>query len=166
MTKILLVEDDERIVAFLKRGLTAEGFVVDVAANGEVALALCHDYDYPLVILDVMLPILDGIEVCRALRRQSKQSLVLMLTANDSAEFVTQGFAAGSDDYITKPFRRDDLVARVRRMIERTYGRDSIPGQAASAANICRTPWTASAVDLPSLRRACSAFTTRSPRGR
>ena len=119
MTKILLVEDDERIVAFLKRGLTAEGFVVDVAANGEVALALCHDHDYPLVILDVMLPIVDGIEVCKALRRQSKQSLVLMLTAKDSVQDKIEGLHSGADDYLTKPFAFDELLARIAALLRR-----------------------------------------------
>lgn len=119
MTKILLVEDDERIVAFLRRGLTAEGFVVDVAANGEVALALCHDHDYPLVILDVMLPIVDGIEVCKVLRRQSKQSLVLMLTAKDSVQDKIEGLHSGADDYLTKPFAFDELLARIAAMLRR-----------------------------------------------
>ena len=119
MTKILLVEDDERIVAFLKRGLTAEGFVVDVAVNGEVALALCHDHDYPLVILDVMLPIVDGIEVCRALRRQNKQSLVLMLTAKDSVQDKIEGLHSGADDYLTKPFAFDELLARIAALLRR-----------------------------------------------
>jgi two-component system, OmpR family, response regulator len=119
MTKILLVEDDERIVAFLKRGLTAEGFVVDVAANGEVALALCRDHDYPLVILDVMLPIVDGIEVCKALRRQSKQSLVLMLTAKDSVQDKIEGLHSGADDYLTKPFAFDELLARIAALLRR-----------------------------------------------
>jgi two-component system, OmpR family, response regulator len=119
MTKILLVEDDERIVAFLKRGLTAEGFVVDVAVNGEVALALCHDQDYPLVILDVMLPIVDGIEVCRALRRQNKQSLVLMLTAKDSVQDKIEGLHSGADDYLTKPFAFDELLARIAALLRR-----------------------------------------------
>jgi two-component system, OmpR family, response regulator len=119
VTKILLVEDDERIVAFLKRGLTAEGFVVDVAANGEAALALCHDYEYPLVILDVMLPVVDGIEVCRTLRRQSKQSLVLMLTAKDSVQDKIEGLHSGADDYLTKPFAFDELLARIAALLRR-----------------------------------------------
>jgi two-component system OmpR family response regulator len=119
MTKILLVEDDERIVDFLKRGLKAEGFVVDVAVNGEEALALCHDHDYPLVILDVMLPIVDGIEVCRTLRRQSKQSLVLMLTAKDGVQDKIEGLRSGADDYLTKPFAFDELLARIAALLRR-----------------------------------------------
>jgi two-component system, OmpR family, response regulator len=119
MTKILLVEDDERIVAFLKRGLTAEGFVVDVATNGEDALDLCHDHEYPLVILDRMLPMIDGIEVCRTLRRQNKQSLVLMLTAKDGVQDKIEGLHSGADDYLTKPFAFDELLARIGALLRR-----------------------------------------------
>jgi DNA-binding response OmpR family regulator len=119
MSKILLVEDDERIVAFLKRGLAAEGFVVDVAANGQDALDLCQDHDYPLVILDRMLPVIDGIEVCRTLRRSNKQSLVLMLTAKDSVQDKIEGLHSGADDYLTKPFAFDELLARIAALLRR-----------------------------------------------
>jgi two-component system, OmpR family, response regulator len=119
MTKILLVEDDDRIVDFLKRGLKAEGFVVDVAVNGEEALQLCRDHEYPLVILDVMLPILSGIEVCKTLRRENKQSLVLMLTAKDSVQDKIEGLHSGADDYLTKPFAFDELLARIAALLRR-----------------------------------------------
>jgi DNA-binding response OmpR family regulator len=119
MTKILLVEDDDRIVGFLKRGLEAEGFVVDVASDGETALALCHDMDYPLVILDLMLPMIDGIEVCRALRRERKQCLILMLTAKDSIQDKIEGLRSGADDYLTKPFAIDELLARIGALLRR-----------------------------------------------
>jgi DNA-binding response OmpR family regulator len=119
MTKILVAEDDERIVDFLSRGLKAEGFVVDVAVNGEEALQLCHDHDYPLIILDVMLPIVDGFEVCKGLRRQNKQSLVLMLTAKDSVQDKIAGLHSGADDYLTKPFAFDELLARIGALLRR-----------------------------------------------
>jgi DNA-binding response OmpR family regulator len=119
MSKILLVEDDQGIVGFLKRGLEGEGFVVDVANDGETALALCHDHDYPLVILDVMLPRVDGIEVCRTLRRQNKQSLVLMLTAKDALQDKIDGLRGGADDYLTKPFAFDELLARINALMRR-----------------------------------------------
>jgi len=119
VTKILLVEDDTRIVDFLARGLKAEGFVVDVAANGEMALQLCHDHDYPLIILDVMLPIVDGIEVCRTLRRRNKQSLILMLTAKDGVQDKIEGLRSGADDYLTKPFAFDELMARIGALLRR-----------------------------------------------
>ncbi len=119
MTKILVVEDDEGIVGFLKRGLEAEGFVVDVAADGEQALQLCRDLDYPLIILDVMLPEIDGIEVCRTLRRQMKQSLILMLTARDSVQDKIEGLRSGADDYLAKPFAIDELLARIHALLRR-----------------------------------------------
>jgi DNA-binding response OmpR family regulator len=119
VTKILLVEDDDGIVAFLKRGLEAEGFVVDVAGDGEKALHLCRDFDYPLIILDVMLPTVDGIEVCRSLRRQMKQSLILMLTAKNSVQDKIEGLRSGADDYLTKPFAIDELLARIHALRRR-----------------------------------------------
>lgn len=119
MTKILVVEDDEGIVGFLKRGLEAEGFVVDVAADGEQALQLCRNLDYTLIILDVMLPAVDGIEVCRNLRRQMKQSLILMLTARDSVQDKIEGLRSGADDYLTKPFAIDELLARIHALLRR-----------------------------------------------
>jgi DNA-binding response OmpR family regulator len=119
MTKILIVEDDEGIVGFLKRGLEAEGFVVDVAADGEQALELCRDLDYRLIILDVMLPAVDGLEVCRSLRRQMKQSLILMLTARDSVQDKIEGLRSGADDYLTKPFAIDELLARLHALLRR-----------------------------------------------
>ena len=119
MTKVLLVEDDEGIVSFLKRGLEAEGFVVDVASDGEQAFSFCHDLDYPLIILDVMLPVVDGLEVCRSLRRQMKQSLILMLTAKDSVQDKIEGLRSGADDYLTKPFALDELLARIRALLRR-----------------------------------------------
>ncbi|MGH6885995.1 MAG: response regulator transcription factor, partial [Geminicoccales bacterium] len=119
MTKILVVEDDEGIVGFLKRGLEAEGFVVDVAADGEQALQLCRDLDYTLIILDVMLPAVDGREVCRSLRRQLKQSLILMLTARDSVQDKIEGLRSGADDYLTKPFAIDELLARIHALLRR-----------------------------------------------
>jgi len=119
MTKILLVEDDQSIVGFLKRGLEAESFVVDVAVDGEQALQLCRDHDYALVILDVMLPAIDGIEVCRNLRRQKKQCLILMLTAKDSVQDKIEGLHSGADDYLTKPFAFDELLARIGALLRR-----------------------------------------------
>lgn len=119
MTKILLVEDDDRIVSFLKRGLDAEGFIVDVAKDGEQALAMFRDLDYPLVILDLMLPAIDGIEVCRTLRRDRKQCLILMLTAKDSLQDKIEGLRSGADDYLTKPFAIDELLARIEALLRR-----------------------------------------------
>lgn len=119
MTKILLVEDDESIVGFIKRGLEAEGYVVDVAADGEQALHLCGDHDYTLIILDVMLPAVDGIEVCHRLRLAETESLILMLTAKDSVQDKIEGLRSGADDYLTKPFAFDELLARIAALMRR-----------------------------------------------
>ena len=119
MTKILLVEDDDRIISFLKRGLDAEGFVVDVAKDGEQALAMCRDFDYRLIILDLMLPVIDGIEVCRTLRRERKQCLIMMLTAKDGLQDKIDGLRSGADDYLTKPFAIDELLARIDALLRR-----------------------------------------------
>ena len=119
MSKLLLVEDDDSIVGFLKRGLEAEGYVVDLAPDGEQALALCRDHDYPLIILDVMLPVVDGVEVCRRLRREGKQSLILMLTAKDGVQHKIEGLRSGADDYLTKPFAIDELFARIDALMRR-----------------------------------------------
>ena len=119
MTKLLLVEDDPSIVGFLKRGLEAEGFVVDVADDGEQALQLCRDHRYALIILDVMLPAVDGVEVCRSLRRERTQSLILMLTAKDSVHDKIEGLRSGADDYLTKPFEPRELLARIATILRR-----------------------------------------------
>jgi two-component system, OmpR family, response regulator len=143
VTKILLVEDDPRIVDFLKRGLEAESFVVDVADDGEQALHLCQDYDYPLVILDVMLPGTDGIEVCQSLRRQKKQSLILMLTAKDSIQDKIEGLRSGADDYLAKPFSIDELLARLGALLRR--GPYSEPASLLTVADLVLDPATRSA---------------------
>jgi two-component system, OmpR family, response regulator len=140
MTKILVVEDDEGIVGFLKRGLEAEGFVVDVAADGEQALQLCRDLDYTLIILDVMLPAVDGIEVCRSLRRQMKQSLILMLTARDSVQDKIEGLRSGADDYLTKPFAIDELLARIHALLRRAPY--SEPARALTVGDLVLDPAT------------------------
>jgi two-component system, OmpR family, response regulator len=121
LVKLLLVEDDARIVRFLRRGLEAEGYGVDVAADGEAGLARARSGDYPLVILDRMLPRLDGIQVCEALRREERPCLVLMLTARDALQDKVDGLQAGADAYITKPFAFEELLARLRALLRRGH---------------------------------------------
>ena len=119
MTKVLVIEDDPRIASFLKRGLEAEGYVIDVADNGEDAMAMASDFEYPLIILDRMLPQLDGLEVCRRLRHAGLASLVLMLTAKDALGDRIDGLRSGADDYLTKPFAFDELLARMEALLRR-----------------------------------------------
>jgi two-component system OmpR family response regulator len=119
LPRILLVEDDTRIVGFIKRGLEAEGYAVDLAGDGANALAMARKSPYRLIILDRMLPGSDGIDVCRALRREGHDSLVLMLTAKDSLADKIEGLKGGADDYLTKPFAFDELIARIDALLRR-----------------------------------------------
>jgi two-component system, OmpR family, response regulator len=119
MTKVLLVEDDPRIARFVKRGLEAESYVVDVAARGGEALARCREIDYPLIILDRMLPDMDGLDVCRNLREAGHGACVLMLTAKDARQDKVDGLRVGADDYLTKPFAFDELLARMQALLRR-----------------------------------------------
>jgi DNA-binding response OmpR family regulator len=119
MSRILLVEDDDRIVGFIKRGLEAEGYVVDVTDSGGDALAMVRETPYALIILDRMLPGIDGLEVCRMLRREQHEHLILMLTARDSLQDKVEGLKGGADDYLTKPFAFDELIARMEALLRR-----------------------------------------------
>jgi DNA-binding response OmpR family regulator len=119
LTKVLLVEDDARIASFVRRGLEAEGYRVDLAESGREALTLAHDHPYPLIILDRMLPGLDGLSVCRSLREIGSDSMILMLTAKDSLQDKLDGLGGGADDYLTKPFAFDELLARMHALLRR-----------------------------------------------
>lgn len=118
MTRILVVEDEEGIADFLRRGLILTGYEVDVAPDGESALSRAREQMPDLVILDLMLPGLDGVEVCRRLRAASDVPIVV-LTARDAVSDKVQGLDAGADDYLTKPFAFDELLARVRAALRR-----------------------------------------------
>jgi two-component system, OmpR family, response regulator MprA len=117
--RILIIEDDMAILKVLQRGLAYEGYTVDVATDGRTGLNLAHDHHPDLVILDWMLPGLDGLEVCRRLRLQGGLP-ILMLTAKDTIQDRVQGLDAGADDYIVKPFNLDELTARIRALFRRT----------------------------------------------
>jgi len=121
--RILLVEDEPKIVAFLRKGLTENGFVVDVAKQGEDGLHLARTVAYDLVILDVMLPNLDGWEILAALRQEGKQMRVLYLTARDSVNDRVKGLELGADDYLVKPFAFSELLARIRSILRRGAAR-------------------------------------------
>ncbi|WP_218082795.1 two-component system response regulator RppA [Anthocerotibacter panamensis] len=119
MTKILLVEDDLRILAVLKRDLQFERYTVDVAQDGEEGWDYLSQFVYDLVILDVMLPKLDGLGLCSRMRRQGLGVPVLMLTARDTTLDKVQGLDAGADDYLAKPFELTELHARIRSLLRR-----------------------------------------------
>lgn len=111
--KILLVEDDDRIVEFLVRGLVAEGFSVQVARDGATGLQMASKQEWDAIILDLMLPILDGREICQSLRKAKISTPILMLTALETTEDIVRGLRMGANDYMTKPFAFDELVARL-----------------------------------------------------
>ena len=117
--RILIIEDEARIAQFLERGLIYEGFQVSVAADGQTGLTVARDNPPDLVILDWMLPGLDGLEVCRRLRAAGDVA-ILMLTAKDDIQDRVSGLQAGADDYLVKPFSIDELIARVRALLRRS----------------------------------------------
>lgn len=118
--QILVIEDELKISDFLRRGLTYEGFHVEVANDGESGLKAARDNPPHLVVLDVMLPGLDGIEVCRRLRAAGPIP-ILMLTAKDSVSDRVKGLESGADDYLVKPFAFEELIARVRALLRRVH---------------------------------------------
>jgi two-component system, OmpR family, response regulator MprA len=116
--RILVVDDDPEIVSFLKRGLTYEGYTVDTASDGAEALARARDAEPGLVILDVMMPGIDGLEVSRRLRQAGKVPII-MLTAKGTVTDRIAGLDSGADDYLVKPFSFDELLARIRALLRR-----------------------------------------------
>jgi heavy metal response regulator len=117
--RLLLVEDEEKVVNFVQRGLTAERFAVDVARDGAAGLDLAESYDYDLIILDLLLPKLDGTEVLRKIRRGNPQIPILILTARDGVQDKVTHFEAGADDYLTKPFAFAELLVRIKALLRR-----------------------------------------------
>ncbi|MET8002687.1 response regulator transcription factor [Nonomuraea glycinis] len=117
--RVLVVEDELRTAALLQRGLTEEGYAVDVAADGMAAMWHATEFGYDVVVLDVLLPDLDGFEICRRLRTRDCWAPVLMLTARDAVMDRVRGLDAGADDYLTKPFSFVELSARLRALIRR-----------------------------------------------
>jgi two-component system OmpR family response regulator len=120
--RLLIVEDELRMAALLKRGLEEDGYVVDIAGTGPEALWRATEFSFDAVVLDGMLPGLDGVEVCRQLRARSRWMPVLMLTARSSVDDRVLGLDAGADDYLTKPFSFAELSARLRALIRRGVG--------------------------------------------
>ncbi len=117
--RILLVEDDARVASFIRRGLREEHYTVDVAADGEQALFLAQTGEYDLLVLDLMLPKRSGLEVLRTLRGERMTTPILILSAKDALQDKVVGLDAGADDYLTKPFGFDELLARVRALMRR-----------------------------------------------
>jgi heavy metal response regulator len=117
--RVLIVEDEKKVAGFIKKGLEEETFAVDVAYDGEEGFHLGEQNQYDLIILDLMLPVMDGIEVLSELRKQKVTTPILLLTAKDSVEDKVLGLNKGADDYLTKPFAFSELLARVRVLLRR-----------------------------------------------
>ena len=117
--RVLVVEDEPKMAGLVKRGLEEEGVSVDVAGRGEDAVWMAGSTEYDVVVLDVMLPGLDGFEVCRRLRADEVWTPVLMLTARDAVEDRVAGLDGGADDYLVKPFSFEELLARLRALARR-----------------------------------------------
>lgn len=117
--RILVVEDEIKMAALLKQGLEEQNHSVEVAYDGREAMSLASGYDFDVIVLDVMLPGLDGFEVARRLRKNQKQVPILMLTARDAIPDIAHGLDVGADDYLTKPFAFPELLARIRALARR-----------------------------------------------
>src|SRR5439155_5154084 len=124
--RLLIVEDEQKTAAYLHKGLSENGFVVDVTDRGEEGLCLARTGEYDLVILDVMLPERDGWSVIAEIRRSGKQTPVLFLTARDSVQDRVKGLELGADDYLVKPFAFPELIARMRSLLRRASPRDEV----------------------------------------
>jgi two-component system, OmpR family, response regulator MprA len=128
---ILIIDDDEKITSMLRRGLAFEGYMAQSARNGREGLQLAAELSPDLIILDVMMPVLDGWEVCRRLRLAGMKMPVLMLTAKDEISDRVKGLDEGADDYLVKPFALEELLARVRALLRRrgeSSGVGALPG--------------------------------------
>ncbi|MBF0571671.1 MAG: response regulator transcription factor [Candidatus Omnitrophica bacterium] len=121
--RILVIEDEVKIAQFIKRGLKEEGYAVDVVNDGEEGHFLLSSNEYDAIILDLMLPKVDGLTLCRTLRTEGNQTPIIMLTAKDAVKDKVKGLDSGADDYLPKPFAFEELLARVRVLLRKKDGR-------------------------------------------
>lgn len=122
MKKILLVEDEAHVVSFIKKGLSEEGFEVSVAFDGKTGLQLALENNFDIIILDIMLPEMNGLEVCKNIRLRNQIVPILFLTALGTSENIVLGLENGADDYLVKPFKFIELIARIKTLLRRTTG--------------------------------------------
>jgi len=121
--RILVIEDEVKIAQFIKRGLKEEGYAVDVAGDGEEGHFMLSSNEYDAIILDLMLPKIDGLTLCATLRKEGNQTPIIMLTAKDTVKDKVKGLDSGADDYLPKPFAFEELLARVRVLLRKKDGR-------------------------------------------
>jgi len=117
--RILIIEDEKKVASFIKKGLEEEYFVADIAGDGREGLKLAVSEEYDIIIMDIMLPYMDGITLIKEIRKREISTPVLMLTVNDSVKDKVEGLDAGADDYLTKPFAFEELIARLRALLRR-----------------------------------------------
>lgn len=127
--RILVIEDEKKVADFIKRGLKEEGFAVDVASDGEDGYFQATEILYDLIVLDLMLPKLDGLSLCKKLRQNDIQTPLIMLTAKDSVKDKVTGLDSGADDYLTKPFSFEELLARIRALMRKGKNKNQQPTQ-------------------------------------
>jgi DNA-binding response OmpR family regulator len=166
VSRILIVEDEARIASFLEKGLRANGFATTLAADGEQALRLVRTSEFDLLILDLGLPDVDGSDVLRELRGRGLGAPVIILTARDSVSDTVAGLEGGADDYVTKPFRFEELLARVRVRLRDRHGREATLLRAGDAALDLRTRRAHAgerSVDLSAREFAVAEFFFRHP---
>jgi DNA-binding response OmpR family regulator len=125
--RLLLIEDDRRVARFIRKGLEAERYRIEVAFDGQRGIDMGLTESYDLILLDVILPIKTGIDVCRELRKEGVKTPILMLTAKDTLEDKVAGLGIGADDYLTKPFAFEELVARIQALLRRHGEPDLTP---------------------------------------
>lgn len=128
MKRILLVEDEANVISFIKKGLTEEGYEVSIALDGETGLKMAQNYSYDLLILDIMLPEKNGLDVCKEIRKENNLTPILFLTALGTAENIVIGLDSGADDYLVKPFKFIELQARVKSLLRRSTISSTITG--------------------------------------
>ncbi|SEL04150.1 two component transcriptional regulator, winged helix family [Chitinophaga rupis] len=133
--KILLVEDEPNVVSLIKRGLADNGYEISVAMDGWSGLQMTNDHDFDLIILDIMLPGINGVEICRSIRKQNEQVPIMMLTALGTTENIVTGLDSGADDYLVKPFKLAELSARVRTLTRRSKNTQA-PGSLLQIADL------------------------------
>src|SRR5512133_2789360 len=120
MMKVLLSEDESKVASFVSRGLQEEGDTVDIAPDGRRGLQFINEFTYDIILLDLMIPEIDGLEVLKQMRANGINTPVLIITAKSSKEDVVKGLDTGSDDYLTKPFSFEELLARIRALLRRS----------------------------------------------
>jgi len=127
MKKILLIEDEPFIISFIKKGLEEAGFEVSVAQSGALGLEMLSKNTFQIIVLDIMLPDRNGIDICKAIRNGDSQIPILFLTALNTSENIALGLNAGGDDYLTKPFKFLELIARINALLRRSHSNIEIP---------------------------------------